>query len=155
IEHGSMLTDEAIALMKEHGTYLVPTTYLVDAIDLAMLPPSIRVRGERVIPLAKASLRRAIDAGVKIAFGTDAGVYPHGDNAREFAALVDRGMTPLEALRAATIYAADLLGVDDRGRIAQGLLADLVAVPGHPLDDIRVMEHVRFVMKGGRVYKRP
>ena len=155
IEHGSMLTDEAIVLMKEHGTYLAPTTYLVDAVDLAMLPPPIRAKGERVIPLAKASVRRAIAAGVKIAFGTNAGVYPHGDNAREFAALVDRSMTPLEALRAATIYAADLLGVDDRGRIAPGLLADLVAVPGHPLDDIRVMEDVRFVMKGGRVYKRP
>ena len=155
IEHGSMLSDEAIALMKEHGTYLVPTTYLVDAVPLAMLPPPIRAKGERVIPLAKASVQRAIAAGVNIAFGTDAGVYPHGDNAREFAALVDRGMTPLEALRSATVYAADLLGLDDRGRIAPGLLADLVAVPGDPLDDIRVMEDVRFVMKGGTVYKRP
>ncbi len=155
IEHGSMLSDEAIALMKERGTYLVPTTYLVDAVDLAMLPPPIRVKGERVIPLAKESLRRAIAAGVNIAFGTDAGVYPHGDNAREFAALVDRGMTPLDALRSATLHAARLLGLDDRGRLAPGLLADLVAVPGNPLDDIRVMEDVRFVMKGGRVYKRP
>ena len=155
IEHGSMLSDEAIALMKEHGTYLVPTTYLVDAVPLAILPPPIRAKGERVIPLAKESLRRAIAAGVPIAFGTDAGVYPHGDNAKEFAALVDRGMTPLEALRSATIHAAALLGVEDRGRLAPGLLADLVAVPGNPLDDIRVTEDVRFVMKGGVVYKRP
>ena len=155
IEHGSMLSDEAIALMKERGTYLVPTTYLVDGINLAMLPPPIRAKGERVIPLAKESLRRAVAAGVRIAFGTDAGVYPHGDNAKEFAALVDRGMTPLEALRSATVHAAGLLGVEDRGRLAPGLLADLVAVPGNPLDDIRVMEDVRFVMKGGVVYKRP
>ena len=155
IEHGSMLTDEAIALMKEHGTYLVPTTYLTDAIDFSILPPPIRAKGEYVMPLAKESLRKAIAAGVKIAFGTDAAVYPHGDNAKEFAALVERGMTPLAALRSATLNAIDLLGVDDRGTIAAGKLADIIAVEGNPLEDITATERVRFVMKGGKVYRQP
>lgn len=155
IEHGSMLTDEAIALMKERGTYLVPTTYLADAIDLEVLPPPIRAKAESVLPLAKESVRRAIAAGVPIAFGTDAAVYPHGDNARELATLVERGMTPLEALRTATVHAAALLGVDDRGAIAAGRLADLVAVDGDPLADVTTTERVRFVMKGGVVYKAP
>jgi imidazolonepropionase-like amidohydrolase len=153
IEHGSILNDEAIRLMKEHGTYLVPTTYLADRIDFSILPPAIRAKGEYVLPLAKASLAKAIREGVKIAFGTDAAVYPHGENAHEFAALVDKGMSPLEALRTATVNAADLLGVDDRGILAAGKLADIVAVAGNPLEDIRVTENVRFVMKGGKVYK--
>jgi imidazolonepropionase-like amidohydrolase len=155
IEHGSMLNDEAIRLMKERGTYLVPTTALTDSIRLDALPPPIRAKAEYVIPLAKQSLQRAIGAGVKIAFGTDAAVIPHGQNAKEFSALVARGMSPIDAVRAATVNAADLLGVSDRGRIAPGLLADLVAVPGNPLDNIRVLEDVRFVMKGGQIYKRP
>jgi imidazolonepropionase-like amidohydrolase len=154
IEHGSMLSDEAIDLMKEHGTYLVPTTYLSGAINLDALPAPIRAKAEYVLPVARESLERAVDAGVKIAFGTDAAVFPHGDNAREFGALVERGMTPIEAIRSATVYAADLLGVNDRGRIAEGTLADLVAVSGNPLDDIRVLEDVQFVMKGGVIHKR-
>ena len=155
IEHGSMLNDEAIALMKEKGTYLVPTTYLAGAINLDVLPPPIRAKAESILPVAKESVRRAIQAGVKIAFGTDAAVFPHGDNAKEFAALVERGLTPLEAIRSATLNAVDLLGVDDRGLIAPGRWADLVAVPGNPLEDVRVLEDVRFVMKGGKVFKRP
>ncbi|MFQ5746209.1 MAG: amidohydrolase family protein [Gemmatimonadota bacterium] len=155
IEHGSILSDEAIRLMKEHGTYLVPTTYLMDVIDLDILPPLIRAKAESVIPLAIESHRRAIAAGVKLAFGTDAAVYPHGDNGREFAALVRRGMSPLAAIRSATVAAADLLGVEDRGIIEPGRLADLVAVPGNPLEDIDVMADVRFVMIGGEVVKRP
>ena len=154
VEHGSILTDEAIETLKANGTYLVPTTYLAGVIDMEVLPPPIRAKAEYVLPLAQESLEQAIRAGVKIAFGTDAAVFPHGDNAREFAALVDRGMSPLEALRAATIYAADLLGVEDRGRIEPELLADLVAVPGNPLEDITVTEEVAFVMIGGRVAKR-
>ncbi|MFQ5704954.1 MAG: amidohydrolase family protein [Gemmatimonadales bacterium] len=153
IEHGSMLDDEAIQLMKEHGTYLVPTTYLVDAIDLDALPAPIRAKAETVLPRARESLKRAIAAGVKIAFGTDAAVYPHGDNAREFAVLVERGMSPIDAIRSATTVAAELLGVDDRGKIVAGRLADLVAVPGNPLEEIRALEHVVFVMKGGKVFK--
>jgi len=149
IEHGSLINDEAIALMKQRGTYLVPTTYLTEVIDLSALPPAIRAKAEYILPLAKANLRKAIRAGVRIGFGTDAAVYPHGQNAHEFGALVERGMSPLEAIRAATINDADLLGVADRGRIAPGLLADLIAVPGNPLTDVRVLERVSFVMKGG------
>lgn len=149
IEHGSVLDDEALALMKERGCYLVPTTYLADAIDMELLPPMIRAKAESILPTAKDSVSRAIAAGVPIAYGTDAAVYPHGLNAREFAVLVARGMTPLEALRSATVHAADLLGVDDRGRIAPGLLADLVAVPGDPLQDISVTERPAFVIKNG------
>lgn len=155
IEHGSVLTDEILSEMKRRGTYLVPTTHLADVINLEVLPPPIRRKAETILPIAKESLRRAIRAGVKIAFGTDAAVFPHGENAKEFAALVDRGMSPLEAIRSATIRAADLLGVDDRGVIAAGKLADLVAVPGNPLNDIRAMERVSFVMKDGKIYKQP
>lgn len=108
-----------------------------------------------MLPRARESLRRAIAAGVPIAFGTDAGVYPHGDNAKEFAVLVERGMAPLEAIRAATLNAADLLGVDDRGTIAEGRLADLIAVPGNPLEDVTALERVEFVMVGGEVVKGP
>jgi imidazolonepropionase-like amidohydrolase len=155
IEHGSILDDEAIALMREHGTYLVPTTYLAGAIDYGQLPPPIRAKAEYVLPRARESLRRAIAARANIAFGTDAGVFPHGHNAREFAVLVERGMTPLQAIQSATLATADLFGVDDRGRIAAGQLADLIAVRGNPLEDVTVLENVVFVMKGGVVYKRP
>lgn len=140
--------------MKEHGTYLVPTTYLADAIKLDALPSPIRAKAELVLPAMKESLRQAIKARVKIAFGTDSGVYPHGDNAREFAALVEQGLAPIDAIRAATLYAADLLGVNDRGVIAPGRLADLVAVGGNPLEDIRTLKKVEFVMKGGKIFKQ-
>lgn len=154
IEHGSMLNDEAIALMKQRGTYLVPTTYLADAIDLAILPPLLRSKAESILPIARANVTRAIRAGVKIAFGTDASVIPHEHAIREFATLVNRGMTPLQAIQSGTINTADLLGTADRGRLAPGLLADIIAVPGNPLTDIRVLERVSFVMKGGRIYKQ-
>jgi len=153
IEHGSQLDDEAIGLMKEHGTYLVPTTYLIDRINLAALPAVMRRKAETILPIARESLKKAIAAGVKIAFGTDAGVYPHGENAHEFAVYVKMGLSPLDALRTATINAADLLGVTDRGLIAPGLLADLVAVPGDPLKDITVTERPTWVMLGGSVVK--
>ena len=153
IEHGSILTDEIMALMKEKGTYLVPTTYLADRIDMDVLPAIVRAKAEEILPIMRVSLQRAIDAGVPIAFGTDAAVYPHGENAGEFEIYVGMGMTELDALRTATIHAADLLDVDDRARIAEGLLADLIAVPGNPLDDIAVTKDVRFVMLGGRVIK--
>lgn len=153
IEHGSMLDDEAITLMKQHGTYLVPTEYLSERINLAVLPPPIRKKAETVIPMARESHRKAITNGVKIAFGTDAGVFPHGENAKEFASYVKLGMSPLDALRSATINAADLLGKTDRGQIAPGKLADLIAVPGNPLEDITATERVVFVMLGGKVVK--
>jgi imidazolonepropionase-like amidohydrolase len=155
IEHGSELDDEAIALMKEHGTYLVPTTYLADAIELDPLPPPLRSKAESILPQAKANLRRAIAAGVRIAYGTDSGVYPHGLNARELETLVQRGMKALDAIRAATVHACDLIGVSDRGTIAAGQLADLIAVPGNPLTDVTVLQRVEFVMKGGTVVKGP
>jgi len=155
IEHGSEIDAEAVALMKERGTFLVPTTYLADAIELDALPPEIRAKAEHILPLAKANLRRAVAAGVKVAFGTDAAVFPHGQNAREFGALVERGMSPLEAIRSATVRASELLGVDDRGVIAPGKLADLVAVPGDPLADVHVLERVEFVMKGGALFVGP
>lgn len=154
IEHGSMLDDEAISLMKEHGTFLVPTTALTDLLDLAHLPPPVRAKAEEVLPKARDSVNRAVRAGVRIVLGTDAPLVPHGQNAKEFTALVARGMAPIEAIRAGTVNAAELLRVPDRGRIAPGLLADLVAVPGNPLENIRVLEDVRFVMKEGKVYKR-
>ena len=155
IEHGSILTDEAIAAMVEHGTWLVPTTYLADAIDLELLPPPIRAKAEHVLPLAKQSLQRAIAAGVRIAYGTDAGVYPHGRNARELETLVARGLTPLEALRTATLHAAECLGYPKVGRIAPGAHADLIAVPGDPLADVTLLQHVEFVMKDGVIHLRP
>jgi imidazolonepropionase-like amidohydrolase len=153
IEHGSLLDDEAISLMKERGTFLVPTTGLTDLMTLAQLPPPVRAKAEEVLPRARDGVSRAIRAGVRIALGTDAPLIPH-ENAKEFAALVARGMTPIEAIRAGTVNAAELLRVPDRGRIAPGLLADLVAVSGNPLENIRVLEDVRFVMKGGQVYKQ-
>lgn len=153
IEHGSMLDDEAIALMKQHGTFLVPTSYLADRINLAVLPPLVRRKAESVLPFARESVRKAVAAGVKIAFGTDAAVYPHGENAKEFAVYVKLGMKPLHALRTATVIAAELLGKDDRGVIAAGKLADLIAVPGDPLQDITATERVNWVMQGGTVIK--
>jgi imidazolonepropionase-like amidohydrolase len=153
IEHGSLMDDEAIALMKERGTYLVPTEYLSERINLAMLPPQIRRKAETVLPLARESHRKAIAGGVRIAFGTDAAVFPHGENAKEFSSYVRLGMTPLAALRSATVNAADLLGKTDRGVIAPGKLADLVAVEGNPLENISVTERVQFVMLGGRVVR--
>jgi imidazolonepropionase-like amidohydrolase len=155
IEHGSMLTDEIIALMRQRGTYLVPTAYLLDRVVPASLPPAFQAKFRQVLPIARASHRRAIAAGVKIAFGTDAAVYPHGENAKEFTAYVNYGMRPIDAIRTATLNAADLLGVTERGSIAPGKLADLIAVPGDPLDDVRVLERVSFVMKGGVVVRGP
>jgi imidazolonepropionase-like amidohydrolase len=151
IEHGSLLDDEAIDLMLERGTYLVPTQYLVRRMDMTKLPDAWRKKAETLFPLKDASLRRAIERKVKIAFGTDAAVYPHGENAHEFAEYVRLGMTPIEAIRTATLNATDLLGVSDRGVLAVDKLADIVAVPGNPLEDVTALQHVSWVMHGGRV----
>jgi imidazolonepropionase-like amidohydrolase len=153
IEHGSLATDETIASMVEHGTFLVPTTYLADAMDVSHAAPELQAKAAEVFPRAKQTISKAIAAGVKIACGTDAPAIPHGRNAHELAALVDRGMTPLQALRAATLTSAELIDVDDRGRLEAGLLADVIAVPGDPLADITVTQRVCFVMKGGAVYR--
>lgn len=155
IEHGSMLSDEAIDLMKRRGTYLVPTAYILTTLNPDSLPAGIGAKAAEVIPLARESHRRAVRAGVKIAFGTDAAVYPHGDNAHEFAIYVGYGMRPADAIRTATLNAADLLGVTDRAVIAPGKLADLIAVRGNPLEDVRVLQQVLWVMKDGVVVKAP
>jgi imidazolonepropionase-like amidohydrolase len=154
IEHGSMLDDEAIRMMRERGVYLVPTAGVLEGLDLSRMPLTVQRKAAYVTPLMKRSAEAAIRAGVKIAFGSDQ-FQQHGTNAREFAALVARGMSPLDAIRTATLNAADLLGTRDRGRIAPGLLADLVAVRGDPLQDINVLRNVVFVTKGGRIYRRP
>jgi len=153
IEHGSILSDESIRLMKEHGTYLVPNLYIND-IDLPPDTPKATLEKNAYLkPLVKQSLQMAYKAGVKMALGTDSGVYQHGENGREFAALVRNGIPALFAIQMSTINAADLLGVSDRGEIAPGKLADIIAVDGNPLENIKLLEDVSFVMKGGTVYK--
>ncbi|HXV62864.1 MAG TPA: amidohydrolase family protein [Vicinamibacteria bacterium] len=153
IEHNSIMTEEAARVIEENGTFVVPNIYLNDAIDLDALPPAIRAKAEYLKPLVGESYRRALQLGLKIAFGTDAGVYPHGDNAKEFGYQVELGQTPIGAIRSATVVASELLGLDDRGRIAEGLLADIIAVDGNPLEDVRELERVTFVMLGGKVFK--
>jgi imidazolonepropionase-like amidohydrolase len=153
IEHGSLMSDETLALMIERGTFLVPTTYLADGMDVSRAAPELQAKAAEVFPRAKRTIGKAISLGARIACGTDAPAIPHGRNAKELVALVDRGMTPLGAIRAATTVAAELIDVTDRGRLEPGLLADVIAVPGDPLGDIGVTEDVRFVMKGGAVHR--
>lgn len=119
------------------------------------MPASVRAKAEVVFPLAKQSLINAFRSGVKVALGSDASMIPHGENATEIVAMVDLGMAPLQAIQAATLNAADLLGKSDRGRVEVGLLADLTAVDGNPLEDITTLLDVVFVMKGGEIYKQP
>ena len=153
IEHGSLASDETIQMMVDNGTFLVPTSYLSEGLDVSRAAPELRAKAAEVFPRARQMLGKAIAAGVRIACGTDAPAIPHGDNAKELWAMVDRGMTPMQALRAATVTSAELIDVSDRGRLAPGLLADIIAVPGDPSADITTTQDVRFVMKGGRVYK--
>jgi imidazolonepropionase-like amidohydrolase len=156
IEHGSFINEEDIQLMKQHGTYLVPTLYLMDWFmenyQKMGLTPNMMAKARVVMPAARENVGHAIHEGVKMAFGTDAAVYPHGLNAHEFAVMVKLGMTPLGAIQASTTNAADLLGWSDRvGTIEPGKFADLIAVEGDPLQDVTVLQHVDFVMKGGEV----
>jgi imidazolonepropionase-like amidohydrolase len=158
IEHGSYIDDAGIAIMKEHGTYLVPTLYLgdwmIENAGLTHLPPPLLAKAQEVIPAARKNIAHAFASGVKVAFGTDAAVYPHGLNAREFAVMVKLGLTPLEAIQAATINAADLLGWSGKvGTLDPGAWADLIAVDGNPMQDVTTLERVKFVMKGGEVVK--
>ena len=155
IEHGSMLTEEAAALIKKNGTFVVPNMYIWESLAELELPAVLAAKHRYLTPLAEDGFRRAVRLGLKIAFGTDAGVFPHGDNAHEFATQVTLGQTPIGAIRSATIVTADLFGTPDRGRIEAGLLADLIAVDGDPLANVKVLEDVKFVMKGGVVYKAP
>ncbi|MFJ8785138.1 amidohydrolase family protein [Streptomyces sp. NPDC102476] len=153
VEHGFLASDETLDLMAARGTFLVATTCLTEAMDLTHAAPELQAKAAEVFPLARATTSRAIARGVRVALGTDAPAIPHGRGSKELIALVDRGMTPLQALRAATVVAADLIDAEDRGRLEPGLLADIVAVAGDPLSDIAVTGDVRFVMKGGQVYR--
>jgi len=155
IEHGSLASDDTIQQMVEHGTFLVPTSYLSEGLDVSRAAPELQAKAAEVFPKARAMLGKAIAAGVKIACGTDAPAIPHGQNAKELWAMVDRGMSPMQAIHAGTVMSAELVGVDDIGRIVPGFLADIIAVPGDPSDDITTTQDVRFVMKGGVVYKQP
>jgi imidazolonepropionase-like amidohydrolase len=158
VEHSSFIDDEGIALAKQHGTYLVFDIYNDDFILQAgakagMLPESIE-KEKKVGRTQRENFRKAWQAGAKIAFGTDAGVYPHGDNARQFAKMVEWGMKPTDAIQAATIKAADLIGWPDKvGAIEPGHFADVIAVTGDPTSDVKLLENVQFVMKGGVVVK--
>jgi imidazolonepropionase-like amidohydrolase len=156
IEHGSLATDETIQLMVEHGTYLVPTSYLSEGLDISRAAPELQAKAAEVFPKARRMLGKAIAAGVKIACGTDAPAVPHGANAKELWAMVDRGMTPTQALQAATLTSAELIERShDLGRLQAGYLADVIAVPGDPTTDITVTQDVRFVMKDGQIHLRP
>jgi imidazolonepropionase-like amidohydrolase len=153
IEHGSLASDDTIALMVEHGTYLVPTSYLSEGLDISRAAPELQAKAAEVFPRARQMLGKAIAAGVKIACGTDAPAVPHGENAKELWAMVDRGMTPMQALQAATLTSAELIErSNDLGQIAPGYLADIVAVDGDPTLDITTLQGIRFVMKDGTIY---
>ena len=160
IEHGTYLDDEAIALMKQKGTWLVPTLsagkFVVEKAKIdGFFPEIVRPKAQTIGPLMQGMFSRAYKAGVKIAFGTDQGVAPHGENAREFEYMVEAGMPPLEAIRAATLYGATVMGLDRLiGTLEVGKYADIVAVPGDPAKDIAVMSKVGFVMKDGVVYRK-
>lgn len=155
IEHGSMLTPEIIREMKKRGTYYVPTIYLNDLPLPPDTPEWTVKKSEFLAPFVEKSFEMAVERGVNIALGTDVGVFKHNEAGKEFGAMVERGMTPAHALRTATINAADLLGVSDRGQLKPGMLADIIAVDGNPLEDISEMERVTFVMKGGDIIKQP
>lgn len=159
IEHGSMLDDEAIRLFKEHGTYLVPTMMAFESVRARAEKGQLRGDPARkaleIHPYYKKSIVKAIEAGVPIVFGTDAGVYPHGTNADEFRLLVEAGMSPIKAILAATREAAKLLGqAKQLGTLEPGKFADLVALRGNALEDINLLKQIDFVMKDGVVYKR-
>ena len=158
VEHGSYIDDAGIAAMKEHGTYLVPTLYLgdwmIDNAGLTRLPAPLLAKAKEVIPAARKNIAHAFAAGVKVALGTDAAVYPHGLNAHEFETMVKLGLTPLQSIQAGTLNAADLLGWSGKvGTLEPGAWADIVAVEGDPLKDITTLQRVKFVMKGGEVVK--
>jgi len=158
IEHGSYIDDAGIAEMKKNGTYLVPTLYLGDWFlenaERNHVPDFLLGKAKTVMPIARKNIAHAFASGVKVAFGTDAAVYPHGLNAHEFAVMVKLGLTSLEAIQAATVNAADLLGWPGKvGSLEPGAWADIVAVDGDPLTNVTTLERVKFVMKGGEVVK--
>jgi imidazolonepropionase-like amidohydrolase len=158
IEHSSLIDDEGIALAKQHGTYLVFDIYnddyiLQEGAKAGMLAESIE-KEKKIGRLQRENFRKAFQAGAKIAYGTDSGVYPHGDNAKQFAKMVEWGMKPIDAIQASTINAADLIGWSQKvGSLEKGHYADLLAVEGNPLSDVKVLENAKFVMKGGVVVR--
>jgi len=161
IEHGSFLDEEALRMMKEKGTFYVPTLiagwWIVQQVDQKklILTPVVVAKARAAWSSVGETFHKAADMGVRIGFGTDAGVYPHGMNATEFQLMVEHGMKPIAALRAATSEDAELLGLGAKiGTLEAGKLADIVAVPGDPTQDIRQTSRVRFVMKEGRIYRR-
>jgi len=160
IEHGTLMDDESLALFKTTGGWYVPTIsagrYVADkARDPTYYSALVRPKAAAIGPQLQATFARAHKAGVRIAFGTDAGVFPHGENAKEFGYMVEAGMSPIDAIRAATVHAAQLLDQPARlGMVAPGFAADIVAVDGDPLRDVKLLEQVKFVMKDGVVYKK-
>ncbi len=156
VEHATLIDDEGIALAKQHGTYLDMDIYDEECIQSAAATPADFLQHDRDLGEAqRRNFTKAVRAGVKMTFGTDAGVCPHGINARQFAFMVKYGMTPMQAIQSATVNAADLIGHPELfGSITAGKSADIIAVKGDPLADIRVLEHVAFVMKEGTIYKR-
>lgn len=154
VEHGTFLDDEGLRMMRERGTYLVPTLSVRSGLAESNFPPLVREKADAAVKQQDAMVRRALAVGVKIALGTDAAVYPHGNNALEFVLMAADGMTAAQSLRAGTASAADLLGLANKiGTLESGKLADVVAVPGNPFDDIKVTQSVLFVMKEGVVYR--
>jgi imidazolonepropionase-like amidohydrolase len=154
IEHGSLATDDTLHLMAESGTFLVGTTALADHMAVDRIHPILQKKAAEIFPQARRMFGKALEYGVKIACGSDAPAIPHGTQADELIAMVDRGMTPMQALKAATVTSAELIEREhDLGRLAPGYLADVIAVPGDPSEDIKVTKDVRFVMKDGCVYK--
>ena len=160
IEHGTYMTDEIMALMRERGTYHVPTIaagkFVAEKAEVeGYFSETVRPKAAAIGPGIQDTFARSWRAGVPIAFGTDTGVSPHGENWREFVYMVEAGMPPMEAFQSATVAAADLLGTDELGRIEAGMLADIVGVPGDPLKDIALVGEVHFVMKDGVIHKQP
>jgi imidazolonepropionase-like amidohydrolase len=154
IEHGSLATDDTLRLMAESGTFLVGTTALADHMAVDRIHPILQKKAAEIFPQARRMFGKALQYGVKIACGSDAPAIPHGTQADELIAMVDRGMTPMQALQAATLTSAALIEREhDLGRLAPGYLADVIAVPGDPSEDIKVTKDVQFVMKDGHVYK--